>query len=248
MGVSVTVLGSSGGYSGAGSACSSFLVKNEEAILVLDMGSGALGNLLKYVGPDGIITIALSHLHIDHYSDLFGLLTARRFWEHPLPPLEVIAPSDAFDKLASPIAPKNREELRRLVNVRPFSDDIELPGFKMCAASGIHTCESWIMRIEAGGKIICYSGDTEICDNLIKMAEGADLFICDSTFTGDFKDPMKGHMSAVQAGQVALEAGVEHLLLTHLWPTLSRLGAEEEARGVFDGVIDMALEGMLIEL
>lgn len=248
MGLSVTVNGSSGGYSGAGSACSSYLLRSGDDMMVLDLGSGSLGNLLKCTGPDGIGTVALSHLHFDHYADIFGLLTARRFWEQQLPPLEVIAPSDALDKLAAPIAPKNREELKQLVNIRTFLDEIDLNGIKIQAAPGVHTCESWIMRIDMSGKTICYSGDTEMCDNLVKMAEGVDLFICESTFTGEFEEPMQGHLSATQAGQTATEAGVGRLILTHLWPTLCRSRAVEEAGKVFNGKIDMAEDGMLVEL
>ncbi|MBN2168099.1 MAG: MBL fold metallo-hydrolase [Actinobacteria bacterium] len=248
MAVILTVLGSSGGYSGAGKACSSYLLKNGEDTLVLDLGSGALSNLLKYLEPDSVGAVALSHMHFDHYADLYSLLTARRFMPGGLAPLKVIAPSDMFDKLACLISPRNREKLRDLMDISYWGEEIEVPGFLLQAAKAEHPGEAWILKITSSDKIVCYSGDTEPCENLIDLATDADLLICDSTFTSERNRGLEGHMLASQAGQAALKSGAKRLLLTHIWPTLSESVAIDDAEAVFDGQVDIADENMCIKI
>lgn len=244
----MTVLGASGGYAGAGKACSSFLIENGNDNLVLDLGSGSLSNLLQYKEPDRIDTVAISHMHFDHYADLYNLLTARRFWHGAVPQLKVVAPSDMFDKLACLISPGNREELSSLMEIKNWDEVISLSGFNIRVGRAKHSGESWIMRIETGENAICYSGDTEPCDNLYELAAGVDLFICDSTFTSEREDRLEGHMFASQAAQVAERAEAKSLLLTHLWPTLSASIALEDARAAYHSSVKMAQEHTKIEL
>ncbi|WP_414838009.1 ribonuclease Z [Candidatus Nanosalina sp. VS9-1] len=68
---------------------------------------------------------------------------------------------------------------------------------------------------EMPGRKIVYSGDTEKCDNLIDNAENADLLIHESTCLHEMIEERHGHTSALQAGEIAEEADVEKLVLTH---------------------------------
>src|SRR5439155_2454210 len=43
---------------------------------------------------------------------------------------------------------------------------------------------AYALRIECDDVIIAYSGDTEWTNNLLRVASGADLFICESYFPG----------------------------------------------------------------
>lgn len=66
------------------------------------------------------------------------------------------------------------------------------------------------------GRKIVYSGDTSKCSNLINHAENADLLIHEATCMHEIIEKRHGHTSAKQAGEIADEAGVEKLVLTHL--------------------------------
>ena len=66
------------------------------------------------------------------------------------------------------------------------------------------------------GRKIVYSGDTSKCDNLIQHAENADLLIHEATCSHEIIEDRDGHTSARQAGEIASEADVEKLVLTHL--------------------------------
>ena len=74
----LTVVGCAGSFPGPDSAASCYLLQADDAAgrtwsLVLDLGSGALGPLQRYVDPVDVDAVALSHLHPDHYADLTGL-------------------------------------------------------------------------------------------------------------------------------------------------------------------------------
>ena len=80
-----TVVGCSGSFPGPDSAASCYLVEapyeGRTFRLLLDLGSGALGPLQKYVELDQVDAVALSHLHPDHCLDLCGFYVVRKY--HP---------------------------------------------------------------------------------------------------------------------------------------------------------------------
>jgi ribonuclease BN (tRNA processing enzyme) len=63
---------------GPDSAASCYLVQADDGAgrrwnVVLDLGSGAFGALMRYIDPGGIDAVCLTHLHADHCADLVGL-------------------------------------------------------------------------------------------------------------------------------------------------------------------------------
>jgi ribonuclease Z len=70
------------------------------------------------------------------------------------------------------------------------------------------------------GRRIVYSGDTQPCLGLLEAAVGADLFICEATFTDDLVDKAREvrHMTAREAAGIALKAKSRRLVLTHISP------------------------------
>ena len=94
----LTVLGRYGPFPAPGGACSGYLLESGGVTLVMDLGSGALGNLLRRVPGLGLTAVLLSHLHSDHMSDMLVLryalqqLSARG---QPVPmPLTVVSPDE----------------------------------------------------------------------------------------------------------------------------------------------------------
>jgi ribonuclease Z len=68
------------------------------------------------------------------------------------------------------------------------------------------------------GRKIVYSGDTRPCKTLEKESAGADLLIHDSTLAEDLKDWAleTKHSTSKEAAQVAKNAKVKQLILTHI--------------------------------
>jgi len=100
------------------------------------------------------------------------------------------------------------------------------------------------------GRKIVYSGDTRPSDDLVRLAEGADLLIHEATFDESLEERAgeDGHTTASQAAMLASKAGVGRLVLTHIssrYPDPSPL--LEQARKVFPRTM-VAHDLMEIEL
>lgn len=95
----------------------------------------------------------------------------------------------------------------------------------------LHTV-SWIKK----GDSIAIVSDTRLCQGAIDIARGAKLLLCESTYLESHKDLAEKHfhLTARQAAQIAKEATVEKLILTHFSARyLNPRDFEKEARAIF---------------
>jgi ribonuclease Z len=102
-----------------------------------------------------------------------------------------------------------------------------------------------VALVKKGIKVV-YTGDTQVCENLVKIAEGADILIHDSTFESEKETRM--HAGAKQAAEVAKKAGVKKLILTHFSRRYVDVRPlEEQARKIFPNTVS-AKDFMRVEL
>src|SRR5690625_7112639 len=73
----LTVIGYWGGYPAENGVTSAYLIEKDGFNLVIDLGSGALSKLHKYIDVAQIDAVLLSHYHHDYVADLGVLQYAR---------------------------------------------------------------------------------------------------------------------------------------------------------------------------
>ena len=96
-----------------------------------------------------------------------------------------------------------------------------------------------------------FSGDTALCDALIRAAAGADLMICDATYGENDQAALAadhGHMNFAQAARAASEAGAKRLWLAHYSQMIEDPRAcLPNAEAIFAGVV-CGEDGMSVTL
>ncbi|NGO70891.1 MBL fold metallo-hydrolase [Streptomyces boncukensis] len=251
----LTVVGCSGSFPSTESACSSYLVEADGYRLLLDMGNGALGELQRHCGLYDLDAIALSHLHADHCIDMCGYFVARyyRFEGGRCAPLPVYGPEGTEERLTTAYADtpteKSMSEVFEFRTLAPRAE-AELGPFRVRAERVDHPVEAYAFRVEhrETGRTLVYSGDTGPCANLDAVAEGADLFLCEASFTYG-KEQIPGlHLNGREAGECAQRAGAGRLVLTHVPPWTDPQINLRDAKSVFDGPVDMARPGAVHEI
>lgn len=239
------VLGCSGSGAGPTSPASGYLVRTRGTTLALDLGNGTFGTLQRHMDPFDLDAVVLSHLHPDHCADVSGLVVHRRY--HPDGPGKVLplhGPSESEVRLAVAYAPSSDErvatDLTDVFDYHCFADGPAGVGdIALSSAPVDHPCEAYGVRLEHQGRTLVYSGDTGPCRTLVELATGADVLLCEATWTDSPDRPPGVHLSGTQAGQVAREAGVGRLLITHVPAWYDGEDLLAEARAQFDGPAEL---------
>ena len=249
--VKVTVLGSAGSHPGNGRACSSYLISAGDHHLLLDCGNGSVTNLLDAVDPADLDAIIISHLHPDHFVDLYGLHYVLKFHERGGQRADVYAPAGAGELLVSILLGEAGDSFLRHLPVHEVAagEQLNIGPFDIEFFAANHPIETLASRITVDGRIIAYSGDSGGTDELIACAADADLFICDATWVSrDAPFPSGVHMTGTEAGQHADAANVDRLMVTHVFPRREPEQVAADAENVYDGLVWVAQDREEYEL
>jgi ribonuclease BN (tRNA processing enzyme) len=254
----LTVVGCSGSFPGPESAASCYLVEADDAAtgrtwrVLLDLGSGALGPLQRYVSPYDVDAVLLSHLHPDHCLDLTGLYVALKYRPSgPAPAVAVHGPSGTADRLDHAYGGLGAAGMRAELDVHDWTPGVPVTvgPFTVTPVPVEHPVEAYGLRVEADGAVLAYTGDTDATPHLTDLCRDADLVLADSAFV-EGRDATRGvHLTARRAGQAATDAGgVRRLVLTHLPPWNDPAVARREAAQTWAGPLDVATPGATFEL
>lgn len=106
-------------------------------------------------------------------------------------------------------------------------------------------------RIEYGGKVIAYSGDSRLCDEAVELCRNADVAVLDCSVPKGFSKGHhlgKNHMGVTGCGEVAKRANVKKLVLSHMYPACDGHDLVKECREIFDGEVVIAKDLMRIKI
>jgi ribonuclease BN (tRNA processing enzyme) len=267
----LTVIGCAGSFPGPDSPASCYLLEAEGFRLVIDMGNGALGVLQRYAELFSIDAICLSHLHADHCIDLAAYWVARQFApDGAKPPIPVYGPPGTAARVTPHLGPSDDPASDDPASDDPASDDpasddpaaepelprfdfhdlavgtAEIGPFRITADHMNHPVETFGFRVEHEGWRLAYSADTGESDALVRLAEGADLLLCEASFLDGQDTRPNLHLTARQAAEYADRAGVGQLVLTHLVPWNERGRSLTEASAAYHGPLSLASSGLVL--
>ena len=115
-----------------------------------------------------------------------------------------------------------------------------------------HQDESLGYKLSLDGKTVAYCLDTGYCKESVELAKNSAILIHECTNKPGHQDGGWGHSSPEEAAQVAKEASVKKLILTHFMPDFypdkkSRKEAQRAARQIFENSIS-AIDNSTIEI
>jgi ribonuclease BN (tRNA processing enzyme) len=240
----LTVLGGTGGWPTAGTACSGYLVEHDGYQVLIDPGYATFPRLLEHCDAAAVDAVLVSHGHPDHCADLNPLLRARALAERPAPPLALYAPPGALDGVLALDHPGMLDEAFDLREFVP-GDTFETGPFAVRSWLLPHWWPNAGLRLHAGGAVLAYTGDTGPSPDLPALARDADVFVAEASYPERVPgDSFQYLSSARQAGQTATTAGARRLVLTHLMPGTDPGAAIEAASAGYDGDISVAVPGL----
>jgi ribonuclease BN (tRNA processing enzyme) len=198
-------------------------------------------------------TILVTHHHVDHCGDLPAVLFGRNVFFDADDPA---APPRVSLVLAGPVGHARHvraiEELYGrgvvdaggAVSVDELEDgDTRSYGpFRVDARVVHHTEHALGVRVTEGGATLAFSGDSGPCDALVDLCRGADLALLECSYPAARE--ARRHLNAATAAAVAIEAGVQRLVLTHFYPSCDGVDIEAEVRRAgYAGELSLASDG-----
>jgi ribonuclease BN (tRNA processing enzyme) len=248
---------------------------------VVDCGLGVTRGLTDAgVHLRSLDVIFVTHLHSDHVLELGPLIHTA--WTAGLSvPVKVFGPvgtaacwrnfvkSMIFD-IEIRIEDEGRPDIRELVTVAEFGEGLvyEEAGFRVSALRVDHppVTECYALRFEHAGRSVVFSADTVYFKPLAAFAQGADLLVHEAMLeegvdrlvarTGNGallrEHLMASHTLAADAGRIAADANVAHLVLNHLIPADDpAIGEDHWVRAVrksWQGALTIGRDGLVVPI
>jgi ribonuclease Z len=252
------------------------LIRHENVNLLIDCGSGVTQRLVAAGCPGKVIdALLLTHLHSDHLVDLFQLVVSS--WHQGRDrPQRVLGPPgtkryvDGLKALWKPeldlrIAHERRPSTAALeIEVTEITPGQTLP-FGPLSVAVVEVDHKPVKHAfgfvcAGGGRRIALSGDTRRCPALIEASRGADILVHEVFIHREMpvvpgvrsaetvRNVMSYHTVSDEVGEVAREAGVGCLVLTHFVPpSFDKAALLAEIRRDFPGPVVIGEDLMTLD-
>ena len=238
------ILGSGAALPDASRDNTYMVIEGRESSILIDCAGSPLPKLQAVgVDLDALDALIVTHHHPDHIYGvpplLLGLwLYGRRRPFHIFgPPKSIAALASIMETLEWQDWPDMMPVAFHEVEMREGCRVIEWPEFDIITTPVKHHVPTIAVKAvsRGSGKAVVYSSDTEPCDALARLGQGADILIHECT--GDYA----GHSTPAQAGAMARRCGVGKLVLIHFTALDNELeGLRRAAEAEFDGPVELA--------
>lgn len=223
-----------------------FHVSGQTANFLIDCGATSLPALKRYgISRDALDLVLITHFHGDHFGGLPFLLLDAQFSKRKRP-LMIAGPAgidirltrvmEALFEHSSAAKPTFELQVVALEPATPrsFGPVTVTPFLVVHGDSG---GPFYAYRIEAEGRTLAYSGDTQWTPTLVDAAHDADLFVCEA-YTYD--RTVKNHISLKLLESHLPQINPKRLILTHM---------SDEVLHKLDSISHLAAsDGMIVEL
>jgi len=224
-------------------ASPSLLLIADDQLVLFDIGPGTLRQMTKIgINHDKIGQIFLTHFHPDHTADLIHLLFATRDPStlERRKPFTITGPI-GFENLLKSL----QKAYGKWLDIPPEILKIEeldtgksgegkYNNLNIISQPVKHTPHSLAYRVEdEAGRSFVYSGDTDLCDEIVELAKDSDLLILECSFS-DGKEK-EGHLTPSRAGRIASLAKTKKLMLIHFYPEVLKTDITGECRKTYKG-------------
>jgi ribonuclease BN (tRNA processing enzyme) len=246
MAVSVRFVGSGDSFGSGGRFQTCIVVDGPRSRFAIDFGTSSLIALAQQgIEHNSLDAIVVTHLHGDHCGGVPFLLIDAMLGAKRTRPLTIAGPRDLRRRMdairealfpgSGVMAPKFPLTWIEMEPGRPH-DVLDLVVTPQPAR---HTQETnpTAVRVEVGGKVVAYTGDTEWTDDVAKVAQGADLFIAECYF---YEKPIKWHLNYPTIAAQRGSFGARRVILTHM--------SREMLAQVDTVPEECAYDGMVVEL
>ena len=245
------ILGSSNAISSRDNENTHMVLVGAERIVMVDCVNNPI-HRLEQAGVDfmDLTDMVLTHFHPDHVSGV-PLLLMDMWLRGRQKPIHIYGLHYTLDRMEKLMEMYSWEDWPNFFPVAfhrlPANENTPLLNcdeFKIISSPVRHLIPTIGLRFEFinGQKTLAYSCDTEPCDEVVRLASGANVLIHEATGAS------RGHSSAEQAGQIATQAEVSKLYLIH-YPTGEYTNGNliAEARQHFQGEVDLATDFLTLD-
>lgn len=222
----LTILGMNGPFPAPGGATSGYFLAAGESRIGLDLGSGCLARLTALTPPEELTALLLTHWHYDHCADVLPLIY--RLDACATQPLHIYAPVDEGSLVRKAVQSCGKIVLHDIAPGETF----RVGETQVTACPARHPVPAVMYRIEQGGRIFCYTGDTNKVKGIVEFARGSDFLLADGLFTNETWAEDKPHLSASLVAWLARDAEVRRFVITHLNPAIDPETLLRQARAV----------------
>jgi ribonuclease Z len=240
---SVIVLGSGCALPSAARENTYLAVRDDDGTILVDCGGGPIRRLIQAnIDPTELRCLIATHHHPDHIYGVPALMLGMWLMGRQRD-LDIYGPLKAVSAVASLLDVLDTRDWPGLFGTTFHAVQlterflvIETGDFLIHATPVAHMVACIALRFESKktGKVAVYSSDTEPCESLLRLGQGADLLLHEATGLE------KGHSSPAQAGAMAHAMGARRLVLIHLPPIGQEDDWRREAAQEYGGPVEIA--------